>query len=115
MILLCSWFKRAGRNGSKVTWRSWRYWLRFYRHRVVRLWPVYAYAVFSYAFFYYKVWPHPSSEFPPSQGRGLLQLTTRPMFQLIDDIGRCQATGWRNLLFLNSFLMDHDQCMIWSW
>uniref|UniRef100_A0A1I7XQ23 HTH_Tnp_Tc3_1 domain-containing protein n=1 Tax=Heterorhabditis bacteriophora TaxID=37862 RepID=A0A1I7XQ23_HETBA len=32
---------------SEPTWRSYGYWLRFYRHRIVRLWPAYLYTVMA--------------------------------------------------------------------
>uniref|UniRef100_A0A914WRK0 Acyltransferase 3 domain-containing protein n=1 Tax=Plectus sambesii TaxID=2011161 RepID=A0A914WRK0_9BILA len=91
-----SWFQKWQKNSTEEepTWRSWGYWLRFYRHRVVRLWPAYAYMLLAITSrlsvtHYHQMWP------------------------LTDPSVQCPKRWWQNLLFLNS-LFD-DRCMPWTW
>uniref|UniRef100_A0AC34RBQ3 Acyltransferase 3 domain-containing protein n=1 Tax=Panagrolaimus sp. JU765 TaxID=591449 RepID=A0AC34RBQ3_9BILA len=44
-----SWFKKWQKNTTETEpgWTSYGYWLRFYRHRLVRLWPAYIYAILT--------------------------------------------------------------------
>ncbi|VDD91540.1 unnamed protein product, partial [Enterobius vermicularis] len=76
------------------TWRSWRYWLAFYRHRLIRLWPAYLYALSLTAFF-------------------LMELGSHSMWPPLDQSLQCRENGWQNALFLNS-LMCND-CMGWTY
>ncbi|KAI6198377.1 Nose resistant to fluoxetine protein 6 [Aphelenchoides fujianensis] len=75
-------------------WTSWGYWLRFYRHRVVRLWPAYLYT--------------------------LLAVTTRvsithfhPMWPPTDPAVQCPKHWVENVLFINS--LTDNRCMPWTW
>ncbi|KAF1765663.1 hypothetical protein GCK72_005616 [Caenorhabditis remanei] len=95
-VLSYSWFRKWLKNTSEEepTWTSWGYWLRFYRHRVVRLYPAYLYT--------------------------LLAVTLRisvthfhPMWPPTDPAIQCPKYWWQNVLFVNS-IMD-NQCMPWTW
>lgn len=79
---------------EEPTWTSWGYWLKFYRHRVVRLYPAYLYT--------------------------LLAVTLRisvthfhPMWPPTDPAIQCPKYWWQNVLFVNSIL--DNQCMPWTW
>uniref|UniRef100_A0A914E2C1 Acyltransferase 3 domain-containing protein n=1 Tax=Acrobeloides nanus TaxID=290746 RepID=A0A914E2C1_9BILA len=91
-----SWFKKWQKNTTEKepSWNSYGYWLRFYRHRVVRLWPAYIYT--------------------------LLTVTTRlsithyhPMWPPTDPAVQCPSHWWENILFINSLL--DNRCMPWTW
>lgn len=80
-----SWFKKWQKNTTEEepSWNSYGYWLRFYRHRVVRLWPAYLYT--------------------------LIAVTTRvsithfhPMWQPTDPAVQCPKHWLENVLFINS-------------
>nr|CAD2182807.1 unnamed protein product [Meloidogyne enterolobii] len=93
-----SWFKRWQKGGGEVTeipsWTSWGYWLRFYRHRVVRLWPAYIFT--------------------------LIAVTVRvsithyhPMWPPTDPAVQCPKHWIENVLFINS--LTDNRCMPWTW
>uniref|UniRef100_A0A915DY07 Acyltransferase 3 domain-containing protein n=1 Tax=Ditylenchus dipsaci TaxID=166011 RepID=A0A915DY07_9BILA len=91
-----TWFRKWQRNTTEEepTWDSWGYWLRFYRHRVVRLWPAYIYT--------------------------LVAVTTRisithyhPMWPPTDPAIQCPKHWWENVLFINS--LTDNRCMPWTW
>jgi peptidoglycan/LPS O-acetylase OafA/YrhL len=44
-----SWFKKWQKNTTEEepSWTSYGYWLEFYRHRVIRLWPAYLYTLLA--------------------------------------------------------------------
>lgn len=79
---------------EKPSWTSFGYWLRFYRHRIIRLWPAYLYILSVVTFrsstqTYHSVWPF-----------------TDPYIQ-------CSKYWWHNLLFINIF--TNTQCLGWTW
>ncbi|KAL7073057.1 hypothetical protein ACQ4LE_008160 [Meloidogyne hapla] len=91
-----SWFRRW--QGGGITeipsWTSWGYWLRFYRHRVVRLWPAYIFT--------------------------LIAVTVRvsithyhPMWPPTDPAVQCPKHWIENVLFINS--LTDNRCMPWTW
>ena len=91
-----SWFKKWQKNTTETEpgWTSYGYWLRFYRHRLVRLWPAYIYAIVT--------------------------VTTRisvthhhPMWPPTDPAVQCPKHWWENILFVNSLL--DNRCMPWTW
>ncbi|KAL3097359.1 hypothetical protein niasHS_003807 [Heterodera schachtii] len=92
-----SWFRRAQQSHSdesRVGWASWPYWLRFYRHRLVRLWPAYIYTLFA--------------------------VTTRvsvthyhPMWPPTDPAVQCPKHWLENVLFINS--LTDNRCLPWTW
>ncbi|VDM46696.1 unnamed protein product [Toxocara canis] len=98
--VLCSyhWFRSIKKPGAIVpTWSSWRYWLGFYRHRALRLWPAYAYIIFL-AIVRFSVMRY--HENFPVWGPG--------------DYGlMCSKHWWENILFINSFTDGH--CLPWTW
>lgn len=70
------------------------YWLRFYRHRFLRLWPTSTFTllILTYGialFHHYGGWP-----------------PTDPYVQ-------CTQHGWENVLFLSS--VTHNRCFGWTW
>ncbi|VDD89281.1 unnamed protein product [Enterobius vermicularis] len=90
------WFKKLHKCSSDAepTWTSWCYWLRYYRHRIIRLWPAYICA--------------------------LTDITTRisvhhyhPMWPPTDPAVQCPKYWWQNILFINSIL--DNRCMPWTW
>uniref|UniRef100_A0A0K0EH57 Acyl_transf_3 domain-containing protein n=1 Tax=Strongyloides stercoralis TaxID=6248 RepID=A0A0K0EH57_STRER len=91
-----SWFKKWQKNttNNEPSWTSYGYWLRFYRHRVVRLWPAYLYTLFTVTTrisvtHYHGMWP-----------------PTDPAVQ-------CPIHWWKNMFFVNS-LFD-NRCLPWTW
>ncbi|KAI1727860.1 acyltransferase family domain-containing protein [Ditylenchus destructor] len=91
-----TWFRKWQRNTTEQEpgWDSWAYWLRFYRHRVIRLWPAYIYT--------------------------LVAVTTRvsithyhPMWPPTDPAVQCPKHWWENVLFINS--LTDNRCMPWTW
>uniref|UniRef100_A0A183CUH7 Acyl_transf_3 domain-containing protein n=1 Tax=Gongylonema pulchrum TaxID=637853 RepID=A0A183CUH7_9BILA len=71
-----------------------RHWLQFYWHRVVRIWPAYAYVMFVVVLRYSVMHYH-------------------PVWQLDDQGAKCASNWWKNLLFINS--ITDNNCMPWSW
>uniref|UniRef100_A0A0N5AHJ5 Acyl_transf_3 domain-containing protein n=1 Tax=Syphacia muris TaxID=451379 RepID=A0A0N5AHJ5_9BILA len=90
------WFKQMNKcpHGSEPTWTSWGYWLRYYRHRVIRLWPAYIYALVDVG------------------ARTALQ-HYHPMWPPTDPAVQCPKYWWQNILFVNSIL--DNRCMPWTW
>lgn len=79
---------------EEPSWTSYGYWLEFYRHRVIRLWPAYLYT--------------------------LLAVTTRvsvthyhPMWPPTDPAVQCPKHWWENVFFVNS--LTDNRCMPWTW
>uniref|UniRef100_A0AC35TZB4 Acyl_transf_3 domain-containing protein n=1 Tax=Rhabditophanes sp. KR3021 TaxID=114890 RepID=A0AC35TZB4_9BILA len=90
------WFKKWQKNTAEKepTWNSWPYWVTFYRHRVIRLWPAYIYTLFTITSrisitHYHGMWP-----------------PTDPAVQ-------CPAHWWENIFFVNSLL--DNRCLPWTW
>ncbi|PAV87480.1 hypothetical protein WR25_18616 [Diploscapter pachys] len=95
-VLSYSWFRKWLKNNSEPepSWTSYGYWLKFYRHRVVRLWPAYLYTVLAVTLrlsvtHYHPMWP-----------------PTDPAIQ-------CPIHWWENALFVNSLF--NNRCMPWTW
>ncbi|VDD91999.1 unnamed protein product [Enterobius vermicularis] len=88
-----SWFS-AAKKLEGVSWRSYGYWLRFYRHRLVRLWPAYIYIII-FATFRSSV--HSTSSVWPD---------TDPHIQ-------CPKHWLENIFFINCF--THTPCLGWTW
>ncbi|VDK51323.1 unnamed protein product [Gongylonema pulchrum] len=70
------------------------YWLRFYRHRLIRLWPAYLYSLSVLTFrsstaIYHSIW---------SAG---------------DPYVQCVPHWWQNILFINIF--GGNECLGWTW
>uniref|UniRef100_A0A0N5AKH1 Acyl_transf_3 domain-containing protein n=1 Tax=Syphacia muris TaxID=451379 RepID=A0A0N5AKH1_9BILA len=94
-----SWFRNLNKSifvvtESDITWKSWKYWLLFYRHRLIRLWPAYIITLTDTTYWlsrmhHYRMWP-------PS-----------------DPAIQCHEQGWQNILFLNSIFSN--DCMGWTW
>jgi peptidoglycan/LPS O-acetylase OafA/YrhL len=91
-----SWFKKWQKNTTEEepSWTSYGYWLEFYRHRVIRLWPAYLYT--------------------------LLAVTTRvsithyhPMWPPTDPAVQCPKHWLENVFFVNS--LTDNRCMPWTW
>jgi peptidoglycan/LPS O-acetylase OafA/YrhL len=85
ILISYSWFKKWNSNLSAPDFSSYPYWLRYVRHRLVRLWPAYLYT--------------------------LLMLTTRlsvthyhPMFPATDPAIQCPKHWWKNALMINSLV-----------
>ncbi|VDN44933.1 unnamed protein product [Gongylonema pulchrum] len=81
-------------NLEKPTWYSCSYWLRFYRHRLIRLWPAYLYSLSVLTFrsstaMYHSIW---------SAG---------------DPYVQCIPHWWQNILFINIF--GGNECLGWTW
>ncbi|VDM46285.1 unnamed protein product [Toxocara canis] len=78
---------------KKPSWSSYGYWLRFYRHRIVRLWPAYLYTLLGVMFlsssYYHAMWPE------------------------LDPVVQCSEHWWENLLFISSLF--ENRCMGWTW
>lgn len=88
-----SWFKRYSNKDQKAPgFTDFGYWLRFYRHRLIRLWPAYLYA--------------------------LIMLATRlpythwhPVFSPTDPSVECPKHWYKNVFMLNSVF--GSMCMPW--
>lgn len=87
------WFRSVGKSEEKPKWNSCGYWLRFYRHRLVRLWPAYASALATIFFisnvYYHAVWPP------------------------VDPAVQCPTSAWQNLLLIDSLF--ESRCTAWTW
>ncbi|CAI5442969.1 unnamed protein product [Caenorhabditis angaria] len=95
-VLSYSWFRKWLKNTTEEepTWTSWGYWLRFYRHRVVRLYPAYLYTLMAVTL--------------------RISITHfHPMWPPTDPAVQCPKYWWQNVLFVNSLL--NNQCMPWTW
>uniref|UniRef100_A0AC34EZC4 Acyltransferase 3 domain-containing protein n=1 Tax=Panagrolaimus sp. ES5 TaxID=591445 RepID=A0AC34EZC4_9BILA len=91
-----SWFKKWQKNTTEEepTWTSWGYWLRFYRHRLVRLWPAYIYTLLTV-----------TSRISVTHFHGMWPPT--------DPAVQCPKHWWENLFFINSLM--ENRCMPWTW
>ncbi|CAI4232982.1 unnamed protein product [Auanema sp. JU1783] len=95
-VLSYSWFRKWLKNTteSEPTWTSWGYWLRFYRHRIVRLWPAYLYTIMCVT----------------------LRISVthfHPMWPPTDPGVQCPKHWYENVLFINSLF--NNRCMPWTW
>ncbi|CAG9540804.1 unnamed protein product [Cercopithifilaria johnstoni] len=77
----------------KPTWKSSKFWLNFYVHRIIRLWPAYCYTII---FLYFLTSSHYEDLWPE-----------------IDYTTQCSKYWWQNLLLIGS-LFEH-RCMGWAW
>ncbi|KJH48246.1 hypothetical protein DICVIV_05658 [Dictyocaulus viviparus] len=95
-VLSYSWFRKWMKNTSEEepSWTSYGYWLRFYRHRVVRLWPAYLYTLMAVTLRISVTHFHPM--WPP----------TDPAIQ-------CPKHWFENVFFINSLF--NNRCMPWTW
>uniref|UniRef100_A0A915AWV9 Acyltransferase 3 domain-containing protein n=2 Tax=Parascaris univalens TaxID=6257 RepID=A0A915AWV9_PARUN len=86
-------FRKAQGTRRKPSWSSFSYWLEFYRHRIVRLWPAYLYTLLGVMFLssshYHALWPE------------------------LDPLIQCRQHWWENLLFISSLF--ENRCMQWTW
>ncbi|KAF7635172.1 Acyl_transf_3 domain-containing protein [Meloidogyne graminicola] len=91
-----SWFRKWKGEGiiEIPNWTSFGYWLRFYRHRIFRLWPAYIFT--------------------------LIAVTVRvsithyhPMWPPTDPAVQCPKHWIENVLFINS--LTDNRCMPWTW
>ncbi|VDK42191.1 unnamed protein product [Anisakis simplex] len=92
-----SYFRKYKSQGFQpyITWFEWIVkWLKFYRHRLIRLWPSYLYTLSTVTFL-------------------LSSLHSHPMWEPTDPSVQCRLHGWKNVLFLNSVL--GNECMGWTW
>ncbi|KAI6236118.1 Acyltransferase 3 domain-containing protein [Aphelenchoides besseyi] len=91
-----SWFKKWYGTDTAPGFTSFGYWLRFYRHRLVRLWPALAYTLFT--LIARLSWTHFHPIFPPT-----------------DPAKECLKNGnWmKNLFMLNS--LSGNLCVGWTW
>ncbi|GMR34506.1 hypothetical protein PMAYCL1PPCAC_04701, partial [Pristionchus mayeri] len=95
-VLSYSWFRKWLKNNNEPepTWTSYGFWLRFYRHRLVRLWPAYLYTLTAVTL--------------------RISITHfHPMWPPTDPGVQCPIHWWENVFFLNS-LFD-NRCMPWTW
>nr|CDJ92267.1 Acyltransferase 3 domain containing protein [Haemonchus contortus] len=95
-VLSYSWFRKWLKNTTEEepTWTSYSYWLRFYRHRVVRLWPAYLYTLMAVT----------------------LRLSVthfHPMWPPTDPAIQCPKHWFENVFFINSLF--NNRCMPWTW
>ncbi|CAJ0606680.1 unnamed protein product [Cylicocyclus nassatus] len=95
-VLSYTWFRKWLKNTTEEepTWTSYGYWMRFYRHRVVRLWPAYLYTLMVVT----------------------LRLSVthfHPMWPPTDPAIQCPKHWFENVLFINSLL--DSRCMPWTW
>uniref|UniRef100_A0A915AN52 Acyltransferase 3 domain-containing protein n=1 Tax=Parascaris univalens TaxID=6257 RepID=A0A915AN52_PARUN len=98
-LMSYSWFQKQLKNPEgfrpyQTWWESCAEWLRFYRHRIVRLWPAYLYTLSTVTFL-------------------LSAAHSHAMWEPTDPAVQCRKHGWQNVLFLNSLL--GNQCMGWTW
>uniref|UniRef100_A0A0R3RKK6 Acyl_transf_3 domain-containing protein n=1 Tax=Elaeophora elaphi TaxID=1147741 RepID=A0A0R3RKK6_9BILA len=86
-------FQRYEKMDTKPTWKSSMFWLDFYLHRIIRLWPTYCYTMVLIFFLsylnYQELWPE------------------------VDHVEQCSKYWWQNLLLIGS-LFEH-RCMGWAW
>ncbi|KAK6049890.1 hypothetical protein COOONC_12605 [Cooperia oncophora] len=95
-VLSYSWFRKWLKNTTEEepTWTSYGYWLRFYRHRVVRLWPAYLYTLVAVT----------------------LRLSVthfHPMWPPTDPAIQCPKYWYENVFFINSLF--NNRCLPWTW
>ncbi|VDK47656.1 unnamed protein product [Anisakis simplex] len=88
-------FRKINSSGedARPTLFSCGYWLRFYRHRVIRLWPAYLYTLLGVMF--------------------MTNLHFHGMWPPLDPYVQCAGQWWQNLLFVSSFF--ENSCMGWTW
>ncbi|VDM99374.1 unnamed protein product, partial [Thelazia callipaeda] len=91
-----TWFKKIYKDSSETvpTWTSFGYWLRYYRHRIIRLWPAYLYVLIDVGI------------------RASIQ-HFHPMWPPTDPAVQCPKHWWENVLFVNSLF--ENRCMPWTW
>ncbi|KHN76878.1 Nose resistant to fluoxetine protein 6 [Toxocara canis] len=87
-------FRSITSKGDKPELRSLSYWLRFYRHRFLRLWPTSVFVLWILTFgislaHHYAAWP-----------------PTDPYIQ-------CTKHGWENVFLLSS--LTNNRCYGWTW
>ncbi|OZC11273.1 hypothetical protein X798_01689 [Onchocerca flexuosa] len=86
-------FQQYKQMNTKPTWTSSKFWLNFYVHRIIRLWPAYCCTLivvyFFNSLFYRELWPE------------------------INHNIQCSKFWWQNLLLMAS-LFEH-RCMRWAW
>ncbi|GMT14351.1 hypothetical protein PFISCL1PPCAC_5648, partial [Pristionchus fissidentatus] len=95
-VLSYSWFRKWLKNNNEPepTWTSYGFWLRFYRHRLVRIWPAYLYTLMAVTL--------------------RLSITHfHPMWPPTDPGVQCPIHWWENVFFLNSLF--ENRCMPWTW
>ncbi|CAB3404300.1 unnamed protein product [Caenorhabditis bovis] len=94
-VLSYSWFRKWLKNTTEEpSWTSWRAWLKFYRHRLVRLYPAYIYTLTAVTL--------------------RISITHfHPMWPPTDPAVQCPKYWWQNIFFVNSIL--NNQCMPWTW
>ncbi|WKX96420.1 hypothetical protein Q1695_012677 [Nippostrongylus brasiliensis] len=95
-VLSYTWFRKWLKNTTEEepSWTSYGYWLRFYRHRVVRLWPAYLYTLMAVT----------------------LRLSVthfHPMWPPTDPAIQCPKHWYENVFFINSLF--NNRCMPWTW
>ncbi|VDK28090.1 unnamed protein product [Gongylonema pulchrum] len=71
-----------------------RYWIRFYGHRLLRLWPAYIVTIALATFW-------------------LSFVPTYPIWPSMDPSLQCRQYWWHNVFFLNSIF--GSQCIGWTW
>lgn len=76
------------------TWKSFSYWLRFYRHRIIRLWPSYLFTIIFI-----------TSQISITYNHG--------MWPFADQAIQCPKLLHENLLFVNSIFVN--RCLPWTW
>lgn len=109
ILISYSWFKKWNLSKNQLVpgFTSFGYWLRFYRHRLFRLWPAYLYAlVMLTTRLSYTHW-HPVTL---KVFFGKLSLKFK-VFSATDPAVQCPKQGWKNLFMLNSLFGSY--CMPW--
>uniref|UniRef100_A0A1I8EDE3 Acyl_transf_3 domain-containing protein n=1 Tax=Wuchereria bancrofti TaxID=6293 RepID=A0A1I8EDE3_WUCBA len=81
-------FQKYEEMETKPTWKSLKFWLNFYVHRIIRLWPAYFYTMIFIYFltniFYQELWPE------------------------IDHNVQCSKYWWQNLLLIGSLYVSTE-------
>ncbi|VDK67011.1 unnamed protein product [Onchocerca ochengi] len=86
-------FQQYKQMNAQPTWTSLKFWLNFYVHRIIRLWPAYCWTLIVVYFF--------------------SSLIDRELWPEIDHNVQCSKYWWQNLLLVAS-LFEH-RCMRWAW
>ncbi|VDM77263.1 unnamed protein product, partial [Strongylus vulgaris] len=95
-VLSYTWFRKWLKNTTEEepSWTSYSYWMRFYRHRVVRLWPAYLYTLMAVTL--------------------RISITHfHPMWPPTDPAIQCPKHWFENVFFINSLF--NNRCMPWTW
>ncbi|VDN55153.1 unnamed protein product [Dracunculus medinensis] len=87
-------FRNSNFYSCAPKWSSFGYWLSFYRHRAIRILPLYFYSI-------------------SLMSNRLAFSNFQPIWFPNDQSFQCSGQWWKNILFINS--LTDNICMPWTW